>query len=142
MDIHTHTFNARFLPIQNIALGKRDMHPFFSLAADPVVIAITELITRATDEDIDPPGMAAELRLMEDVASKANLLSAALEGGMGPAKQVSARELQKDPRVTGLQKIAVQAVRRLSKCLLRIWHPRSHRRPGPAGEIFRQARAD
>jgi hypothetical protein len=29
VDIHTHTFNARFLPIQNIALGKRDMH--FSL---------------------------------------------------------------------------------------------------------------
>ena len=106
VDIHTHTFNARFLPIQNIALGKRDMHPFLSLAADPAVIAITDLITRATEEDIDPPGMAAELRLMEDVASKANLLSAALEGGMRSAKQVSARELQKDPRVTGLQKIA------------------------------------
>jgi hypothetical protein len=49
------------------------MHPFLSLAADPMVIAITELITRATEEDIDPPGMAAELQLMEDVASKANL---------------------------------------------------------------------
>lgn len=51
-----------------------------------MVIAITELITRATEEDIDPPGMAAELQLMEDVASKVNLLSAALEGGMGSAK--------------------------------------------------------
>jgi predicted TIM-barrel fold metal-dependent hydrolase len=104
VDVHTHTFNARFLPIQNIALGKRDMHPFLSLAADPVVIAITDLITRATEEDIDPPGTAAELRLMEDVASEANFLSAVLEGGMS-AKRVTAIELQNDPRVTGLQKI-------------------------------------
>ena len=106
VDIHTHTFNARFLPIQNIALGKRDMHPLLSFAGDPMVIAITDLITRATQEDIDPPGAAAELRLMEDVAAKANRLSADLEGEKEPANPVNAQELQNDPRVTGLQKIA------------------------------------
>lgn len=106
VDIHTHTFNAHFLPIRNLALGRRDVHWAAFFARPPLLIAITNYITRKTAKDIPPVNDPSELALMKEIAAKANETSAELEDGEKPVAPVTAGELQNDPRVTGFQKIA------------------------------------
>lgn len=55
IDIHTHQFNARYLPLQGIALGKRDKWLFTNLLSDRLVIGLTKLLVEATPE-ITPIG--------------------------------------------------------------------------------------
>ncbi|HWM24276.1 MAG TPA: amidohydrolase family protein [Chthoniobacterales bacterium] len=102
VDIHTHTFNARFLPIRNIALGRRDKNRAMWLLRPPLLVAITNAVTRRTELD----GLAADLdseAQLRRIADEANQLASQLDA---PAKPVTARELGNDPRVTAIEKIA------------------------------------
>jgi len=50
IDIHTHTFNARYLPLQGILRGKRDAYPPFSwLIGDLTADAIAQAIVNHTE---------------------------------------------------------------------------------------------
>ncbi|MBK1833156.1 amidohydrolase family protein [Roseibacillus ishigakijimensis] len=51
IDIHTHTFNSRYLPLRGILLGKRDLFPPFSwLISDCCAIHLADAISRLTRE--------------------------------------------------------------------------------------------
>lgn len=39
VDIHTHTFNARYLPLEGIALGKRDIATPLQIVPDGIMNA-------------------------------------------------------------------------------------------------------
>ncbi|MDQ3621709.1 MAG: amidohydrolase [Verrucomicrobiota bacterium] len=50
IDIHTHTFNARYLPLRNILLGKRDVAPPFSwLISDDCARTLAEAVIDRTE---------------------------------------------------------------------------------------------
>lgn len=51
VDMHTHHFNARYLPLRNILLGKRDKYVWTGIVSDPVAIAIAELIVAASHSE-------------------------------------------------------------------------------------------
>jgi predicted TIM-barrel fold metal-dependent hydrolase len=105
VDIHTHTFNARFLPIRNLVLGKRrdkGWGGFF--VRPPFAIAVANKIARFTKlKDLPAVNPATERQPTKEQAKEANELSAQLER---PETPVTAGELQKHPGVTGIQKIA------------------------------------
>jgi predicted TIM-barrel fold metal-dependent hydrolase len=48
IDVHTHTFNARYLPLKGIALGKRDKYIGADLVPDFVAETVTKLIEAST----------------------------------------------------------------------------------------------
>jgi predicted TIM-barrel fold metal-dependent hydrolase len=104
VDIHTHTFNARFLPVRNLLLGKRrDKHWAGFFVRPPFVIAVANKIARHTKLEGLSSASASGPQLMHDAAVEANNLSAQLER---PTRGVTAAKLQKHPSVTGIQKIA------------------------------------
>ena len=45
VDIHVHTFNARYLPLEHILLAKRDVHPLGALLTDARAIRTARLIS-------------------------------------------------------------------------------------------------
>lgn len=100
VDVHTHTFNSRFLPIREIALGKRDMSPWFSLAGDSLVIALTELITDATETDLRGD---VDLR----VARRTNRRLKEIERTTGtqPANGITAEDIRSEPAISGAKKL-------------------------------------
>lgn len=50
VDIHTHTFNARYLPLEGILLGKRDAAPPVSwLLSDPCAIRLAQALIDRTE---------------------------------------------------------------------------------------------
>lgn len=97
VDIHTHTFNARFLPVRNLLLGKRDAHWAAIFARPPFMVAIAEKIARLTSRDGLDPKSATEQ------AAEANRIATEVHG---PTTPVGAAELQTEPTMTGIQKIA------------------------------------
>lgn len=100
IDVHTHTFNSRFLPVRGIVLGKRDMHPLFSLASDQLVIAIAELIVMLTEESPDPSDSVLMTRLAARVGD-----AMANTKGMEATPPPAPAELAAEPAVKGLVKL-------------------------------------
>src|SRR4051812_4281278 len=50
IDIHTHTFNARYLPLEGIILGKRDAYfPFTALISDHASVLIARALVELTE---------------------------------------------------------------------------------------------
>ena len=98
VDIHTHTFNARYLPLRNIALGKRDAHFFLQFVPDPVAEAIAYLISSRTplfDMDRGQPEALGMKQISEE-----QLLQAAAD-----ECDVSYDRLANDPAVKALQRL-------------------------------------
>ena len=98
VDIHTHTFNARFLPVVKLALGKRDVHWAAIFARPLLLAALAEKITALTKLDRRPPDTSSE-----DLAMKANEIAAETEGA---SATISAAEVENEPGITGIEKIA------------------------------------
>lgn len=67
IDIHVHTFNARYLPLQNILLGKRDMNPLLILLTNRKAKAIAAAIVGATH--------LSELPRTDNLATRTNELA-------------------------------------------------------------------
>lgn len=63
IDIHTHTFNARYLPLRNILLGKRDAAPPFTwLISDSCAETLARALIERTE--LSPgPGSAGAARM-------------------------------------------------------------------------------
>lgn len=102
IDIHGHSFNSRLLPIQGIALGKRDIHPLASLASDSLVIALTLWITAVTKHMDDghafgPDCYAPNGSLVRKCIDETRELT---EG-----RSVSAEKLVSHPLLTGMSKV-------------------------------------
>jgi predicted TIM-barrel fold metal-dependent hydrolase len=97
IDIHAHMFNGRYLPLTNIALGKRDKYWFTQLFPDPMVVAAAQYINDMTvlSGDREGPLDVAGTRAHENRA----LENAARTSGV-PAKDLGTR-----PAMTGLKKI-------------------------------------
>ncbi|MEK7951640.1 amidohydrolase family protein [Luteolibacter soli] len=112
IDVHTHTFNARFLPVKGIALGKRDIHPLLSLASDELVIAIANLIVWTTPKSPDPSDKRhlspsdrqPNSRLMEDLARSVNRDAMALQGNRKP-RSITPEKVASEPAVQGYIKL-------------------------------------
>jgi hypothetical protein len=80
IDIHTHTFNARYLPLRGILLGKRDAKPPYTwlisdaaagIIADAVTghTALSEVPGHAVGDAISRPAMGCAVsRLWSDEA--------------------------------------------------------------------------
>jgi len=64
IDIHTHTFNARYLPLEGIFLGKRDVSPVASWLSDDCARSLASALVDRTELDavgdepavVRPPG--------------------------------------------------------------------------------------
>ncbi len=64
IDIHTHTFNARYLPLEGIILGKRDaFFPFTTLISDRASVLIARALVELTEL---APGPQAAARIAAD----------------------------------------------------------------------------
>ncbi len=92
IDIHTHTFNSRFLPLREICLGKRDKLGFSSLfVTDSMVLALVHYITWATEENHPSSTQQSD----ENIA---RLTTTTLEK---EGTQVTAADIQADPGIIG-----------------------------------------
>ena len=49
IDVHTHTFNSRYLPIEGVLLGKRDIAPVASLLSDSCAKALAQAVVDRTE---------------------------------------------------------------------------------------------
>lgn len=103
IDIHTHTFNSRFLPIREIALGKRDMSPWFSLVTDSMAVALTELITKATEKDF--PFIPSDQQIADDTNRTLARMQAAGSLTTIPLPTVQTQDVSQDPGITGAKKL-------------------------------------
>jgi predicted TIM-barrel fold metal-dependent hydrolase len=103
IDIHTHTFNSRFLPIREIALGRRDMSPWFSLVTDSMAIALTELITKATEKD--SPFIPSDQQIAYDTNRTLDLMRASGRPLAITLSTVKTQEVSQDPGITGAKKL-------------------------------------
>jgi Amidohydrolase len=75
IDIHTHTFNSRFLPIREIALGKRDKFGISSIfITDSLALALVHYIVWATEKDTPSHNAISSLQLakLTNATLKAN----------------------------------------------------------------------
>jgi predicted TIM-barrel fold metal-dependent hydrolase len=74
VDIHTHTFNARYLPLQGILLGKRDAaFPITTLVTDKCATNIARQLINCTELDSPPAQCPARpKRSTEDVRATGN----------------------------------------------------------------------
>ena len=72
IDVHTHTFNARYLPLRNILLGKRDAFPPVSwLISDPCAKTLAQALSERTElaPAAGQPGRARTMKSKEHYAS-------------------------------------------------------------------------
>jgi predicted TIM-barrel fold metal-dependent hydrolase len=102
IDIHGHSFNSRLLPIEGIALGKRDIHPLASLASDDLVIALTMWITAVTRHmdsgaSFGPECYDPTKSLVRDCIVETHKVTG--------RQRVSATRLAKHPLLTGMSKV-------------------------------------
>lgn len=96
VDVHTHTFNARYLPLRGIAEGKRDANWLLGLVPTSVARAIADSIQeKARLRDIGQGPSAEGPRSMEDA-----LDDASSEQGE------NAQDLRSEPSVQRLTAIA------------------------------------
>ncbi len=61
IDVHTHTFNARYLPLEGILLGKRDAYsPVTTLISDETAVIVARALIEQTELGAvgDQPGIA------------------------------------------------------------------------------------
>ena len=49
IDIHTHTFNGRYLPLEGVLLGKRDVHPAAALLSDNCARMLAQALVDRTE---------------------------------------------------------------------------------------------
>ena len=103
IDIHTHTFNSRFLPIREIALGKRDMSPWFSLVTDSMAIALTELITKATEPEIRV--IPSNLQIAIDTNRTLARIQSSGAFRAFTARTVNTQDVARNPGITGAKKL-------------------------------------
>lgn len=99
IDVHTHMFNARYLPLEGIALGKRDKFLFTHLISDELARGLTRAIVNKTPElqPIDQEARAADTKSIDLV-----LQQAAQECG------IPYEEFSKEPAVRALRKLIEQ----------------------------------
>ncbi|WP_035613664.1 amidohydrolase family protein [Haloferula sp. BvORR071] len=94
VDVHTHTFNSRFLPLRGIVLAKRDMlGDHAQYATDARVLALADLITRMTGESKLPAEHEVNAKIAADVSALAEV------------RNISAEEVAADPGITGARKL-------------------------------------
>ena len=124
IDVHTHTFNARYLPLEGILLGKRDTdEPLTTLISDESAILIAQALIDQTElgEAGNQPGIARKNSIAAAQASGPHglvtevflsLIDLALkEGAWNPA--ISPEDQMKAmkavvPKMNGLQRLAVR----------------------------------
>lgn len=99
IDVHTHMFNARYLPLEGIALGKRDKILFTHLISDELARGLSRAIVNKTPrlQPIGQEALAADTKSIELV-----LQDAAQECGI-PYEKFS-----KAPAVRALRKLIEQ----------------------------------
>ncbi|MGV3532792.1 MAG: hypothetical protein ACO1QR_10515 [Chthoniobacteraceae bacterium] len=57
IDIHTHTFNGRYLPLEGVLLGKRDVHPAAALLSDNCARMLAKALIDRTELAPAGPGL-------------------------------------------------------------------------------------
>lgn len=131
IDIHGHTFNARYLPIRNILLGKRDFSPLAIFLYDGWAKRIAAAITGATrlspvgDSDDPKHELSFDALCDRTVAGSADDLEAALRNECvitlkgareifdAADKEIGARTNTKEAREARLDLIELQLDERL-----------------------------
>lgn len=73
VDVHTHTFNARYLPLRNILLGKRDVNPLAIFLYDAWAIRIAAAATGVATLSDGPPVPASLSSLAFEGACRASV---------------------------------------------------------------------
>jgi hypothetical protein len=102
IDIHGHSFNSLSLPIEGVALGKRDIHPVAVLFRDSLVCAITDWITGITLHSensgvFDDQCYSPNSQLIINCAKRAT--------NRFPDSPVTSEDLAKHPLVTCISKL-------------------------------------
>lgn len=99
IDVHTHMFNARYLPLRGIALGKRDKLLFTHLISDKLAIGLTNAIVKKTPF-LQPIGISDHESETDPIDRI--LQQSALECG------IPYEEFSKEPAVRALRKLIEQ----------------------------------
>jgi len=109
IDVHTHTFNGRYLPLVNIALGKRDKTWLTQLLPDPLVVAAAQYISDMTV--LSEEGALDERGFLDK--ERGAVASASERSGIPPEK------LAHEPAITALHKITQTNMRGDLRVMLR-----------------------
>jgi len=102
IDIHTHTFNARYLPIRNIIRARRLEYPQLAHVSEPVLLGIGNIlvdITRLSRLTKEQQTAAMPLERLEEKASRTGELVTPLQAvtrssvapDQKPAKEMTAK---------------------------------------------------